>query len=281
MGTVGPGGSVVPWDPPYAQWVVKLSKRCNLRCTYCYEFPFLADGSRMELPQIAAMFRHIADRFIGTSRRMDFVWHGGEPLLQKPSYYRAIEELEHEIFDPVGIGFKNFVQTNLTVLNEGVVSLFRTFFHNVGVSIDLFGDQRVNIAGRPVERIVLRNMQTLKDEGIAFGCITVLSKATAPHVESIYRFFEDIQTSFRFLPIYRTGYFGQQDTTALTAEEIVAAFQKVVDRWLSSDRAIRVNPVQEYIVHVVRRLDGGLGRRRYYDKRQGEIVYIVDTDGSL
>jgi uncharacterized protein len=132
-----------------------------------------------------------------------------------------------------------------------------------------------------VQNRVLENMQALKDEGIPFGCITVLSQVTAPHVESIYHFFEDIDTSFRLLPIYRTGYAGQQEHLALTNTKIVNACNKIVDFWFASDSHIQVYPIQDYVAQMVRRLDGGSGGRRYYNKLEGEVVYIVDTDGSL
>ncbi|HRD75742.1 MAG TPA: hypothetical protein PK264_07380 [Hyphomicrobiaceae bacterium] len=39
-----------------AQIVVKISKYCNLRCTYCYEFKDLANKARMSLDKIDRMF---------------------------------------------------------------------------------------------------------------------------------------------------------------------------------------------------------------------------------
>jgi len=123
-------------------------------------------------------------------------------------------------------------------------------------------------------------MQRLLDAGIPFGCITVLSRATAPYAQAIYEFFEEIDTSFRLLPIYRTGYPHQQDTLSLTDNEIVEVFEKIVDLWLQSDSSIQVRPIQDYLIHVVAKL-GGAERRNYYDKLADEVVYIVEPDGSL
>jgi|SRR5438128_1980533 len=190
------------------EWVVKISKQCNLRCTYCYEFPFLADKERMSLENLKRMFGHIADFYASAAKRMDFVWHGGEPLLIEPDYYKRILELQHETFDPVKVQFTNSIQTNLTILNDEILKLFKNLFTSVGVSLDVFGDQRVTIAGRPSQKVVLKNIQRLIDEQIPFGCITVLSRATASYVEEIYHFFENIQKSFRLLPIDQTGYEG-------------------------------------------------------------------------
>lgn len=262
------------------EWVVKISKQCNLRCTYCYEFPFLAVKDRMSIDDLKRLFEHIADFYAPSPKRMDFVWHGGEPLLIEPDYYKRILDAQHNAFDPVKVPFTNSIQTNLTILNDGILALFKSLFTNIGVSLDLFGDQRVTIAGRPTERIVLKNMQRLIDEQIRFGCITVLSTATAPYVEDIFHFFESIHTSFRFLPVYRTGYEHQQDKLALTDLEIVAALKRAVDLWLISDTNIQVRPIQDYITNVVWYLDD-VERRYYYDKIKDEVVYIVNTDGSL
>ena len=262
------------------EWVVKISKFCNLRCSYCYEFPFLADRARMALPQLRRMFEHIAEYYANRRKRMDFVWHGGEPLLIKPSYYEAILKLQCDAFGPSRIPFTNSVQTNLTTLTPEVLAFLKSgIVSNVGVSLDLFGDQRVNSAGRSSQPVVLRNMQRLIDEGISFGCITVLSQATKPHVASIYQFFEELETSFRLLPIYRTGYAGQQDRSAVSDEEIVEAFKQVVDLWLTSDSTIQVRPIRDYVANVVGHISNG--RRSYYDKMADEVVYIVEPDGSL
>lgn len=263
------------------EWVVKISKQCNLRCSYCYEFPFLSDRTRMTLDQLEAMFRHIASYYEARPRRMDFVWHGGEPLLIEPEYYFRIFELQEKQLGGRGIEFTNSVQTNLTLLTPRVLKFLKSgAISNIGVSLDLFGDQRVNVGGKPSQPTVLRNMQTLIDEGISFGCITVLSKLTAPHIDVIYEFFEEIDTSFRLLPIYRTGYPNQQDELALSDQEIVSVFKRAAELWLQSDSSIQVRPIQDYVANVVGRMSSS-HRKSRYDKQTDEVVYIVQPDGKL
>lgn len=284
MGVGGPSretGVVLPWKPPYLQWVVKVSKYCNLRCRYCYEYPHLGDRSRLSSEQLEAMFENIASGFAGDKRRHDFVWHGGEPLLTKPSYFWSIHDLQERTLGRAGIVYTNSLQTNLTILTPDTLALMRSFFTHVGVSIDVIGDQRVDAKGVPAEPRVVANMQTLIDEGIRFGCISVLSTANVNCIHQIYQFFEDIDVSFRLLPIYRTGYAGQQDTFSLTFTQIVGAFQEVVDHWLASESSIQVQPIQDYIAHVLRHLGGEARWSRYYDKSDGEVVLIVDTDGRV
>ena len=197
-------------NPRNLQWVVKVSKFCNLRCKYCYEYTELADRRRMELDQLRRMFAHIAEAYAGTGREMDFVWHGGEPLLIEPKYYEAIFRAQKDTLASAHIRFSNSIQTNLTHLTNEVTSLLKEHFAQVGVSLDLFGNERVAPNGKELEDRVVSNIQRLRDAGITVGCITVLSRATVNYILQIYRFFESCDLSFRLLPIYRTGYPGQQ-----------------------------------------------------------------------
>ena len=53
----------------------------------------------------------------------------GEPLIWKADLYHDIEALQERIFGAAYIEFTNSVQkTNLTVLNDDVLGLCRTFF---------------------------------------------------------------------------------------------------------------------------------------------------------
>jgi uncharacterized protein len=42
------------------QWIIKISKFCNLRCDYCYEMPELGNRARMSRDEIVAMFQNMA-----------------------------------------------------------------------------------------------------------------------------------------------------------------------------------------------------------------------------
>lgn len=269
------------WSTPSVDWVIKISRYCNLRCHYCYEFEHLGEKARMSLADIEKMFRHIALHYRDSGKVMNFVWHGGEPLLIEADYYRQIARLQQQIFVCAGIEYRNSLQTNLTTLTQTTLGLINGFFHGMSVSIDFFGDHRVSRAGRPIEDLVRRNMARLKQEGIRFGCISVLSRSNVEYVEDIYRYVAEHGYSLRLLPIYRKAFSGQQDQLALSAEEIVTAFTRVADLWLSSDRVLRVRPLEDYLTHVVRKLTLGTQGHAVYDKRMDEVVYIVGTDGSL
>ena len=140
------------------QFVIKSSKLCNLRCRYCYEFAELGDRAAMTLEQLDTMYRHIASYY----RRFDFdveiqfVWHGGEPLLHSLDYYWQTFDRQQDIFGDRARYVTNVVQTNLTTLNQERLDLLAQGFDGVGVSIDLFGGLRTRQTGNDSVLTVLK-----------------------------------------------------------------------------------------------------------------------------
>ena len=78
------------------EWEIKMSKLCNLRCTYCYEFEELDDRRRISLDgwrsilESARWYQHELelqhpDEEITTR----FVWHGGEPSMLPLGYFEV------------------------------------------------------------------------------------------------------------------------------------------------------------------------------------------------
>lgn len=59
-----------------AQFVMKISKYCNLRCNYCYEYNELGNKQRMSLDLISRIFENIA-RNADEFESVSFIWHGG------------------------------------------------------------------------------------------------------------------------------------------------------------------------------------------------------------
>jgi uncharacterized protein len=175
---------------PRIQLVVKISKYCNLRCTYCYEFKELANKARMSLTSIERMIRHLQMALdLGRISGIEFIWHGGEPFLIPLDYYREIGALQNQLL-PDTETYQNMVQTNLTVLTDRHVAFIKggNFFDHVGVSIDVFGDQRVDVSGKLRNDAILVNLERLIQEEISFGAISVLSRDTFPHARKIQNF---------------------------------------------------------------------------------------------
>jgi uncharacterized protein len=261
--------------------VVVTSKLCNLRCSYCYEYPDLGDKTRMSIAQLERLFIHVADyyRSIETPTSIRFAWHGGEPLLIPPEYYRKAFELQRAIFAGWPHEVKNYVQTNLTVLDDDRIALLRDEFDGVGVSLDLFSGLRVNKAGVCQEDRTLKNMDRAFSAGVQLGAITVLSKKNLPFVRQIYQFYRTLKMGFRLLPLHR-GPYEQGQGIEITAQETLDAMCELADLWFEDDQLVRVQPLlqyMEYILHAHRAQPPEFS----YDKSRWESIILFDVDGKV
>lgn len=262
------------------QFVVKISKFCNLRCDYCYEYNELSNKARMPLDGIKSFFENVADYSRENKiERVSFVWHGGEPMLVPIRFYEEIGALQRATFGDSVI-VENTAQTNLTVLNDEWCRFLseKKFFIGIGVSFDVYGDQRIDINGRLQTKKILKNMQRLIDNGIDFGAICVLARNTLSNIERIYSFYEQLSIECRFLPFYRSISNAQVTKHALSCDEIVTALKIIFDRWLESEHALVVEPLDTYLNFAVAYVKG---QHRIYDKFNEETIFIVSPEGDI
>ncbi|MFF5538549.1 radical SAM protein [Streptomyces cinerochromogenes] len=263
------------------EFVMKISKRCNLRCHYCYEFAQLDSRERMSLTDIQRVYQHVADwsRTFSTPTVVDFVWHGGEPLLFPPDFFMATFEDQRAIFGEDG-SVRNTIQTNLTILDESRIDLLRRF-DRVGVSIDLYGGLRTNLRGRDSVQLVLKNMDRLHANGIDFGCITVITAENAPSIRKIVRFYHRLGVrSVRLLPLI-DGAFADQHLAFDTAPvNVVAILQEAFEELVSLDSDLLIEPITTYVRQAVHHRMPGT-TPVIYDKATWETVYLVDTNGDV
>ncbi|MVU82806.1 radical SAM protein [Nocardia sp. ET3-3] len=267
------------------QIVVKVSKFCNLRCRYCYEYPELGNRAAMSRAQVSAMYRTLRDHLDvvdardGLATGLHFVWHGGEPLMQPAEFYWQTWADQREIFGE-RIPVRNSVQTNLVLLDDERRRLLLHGFDSVGVSLDVIGGLRVNLAGRDSQRRVTGNLDRLVADGGRVGCISVLTAQNIQAVDELFRFFEARRLHFRVLPLFDTGEPGQTTPFEIDREQELFALARLFELWLASDLMQRPPaPLDGYVEIAARYLSAAPGPE-YQDRRAWLPVVLVDTDGS-
>jgi uncharacterized protein len=160
------------------EWEIKVSKLCNLRCTYCYEFDELDDKRRISLEGWRAILEstkwyqgEIERRFPGQEIKTRYVWHGGEPLLLPLSYYREVLQLQREILGSQNVGtrYTNHVPTNLYAVSPETLKFLKEERFQIAVSYDAIAGVRVLGSGAPTEGRVLDNLKLLLADGWRVG----------------------------------------------------------------------------------------------------------------
>jgi uncharacterized protein len=183
-----------PWLPPAAcitPIVKPVGNRCNLRCAYCfYAGQDQQGGAVMERSLLERILREVLALAAG---RVRFIWHGGEPLLAGMDFYANALRIQQALHASRHGAITNLVQTNATLLDGEWVRFFKR--HGFGVGISLDGAERSHNwlrrdgAGRGAFKATLRGIEALRAEGVEFGVIQVISRASLDGLEEDYRFF--------------------------------------------------------------------------------------------
>lgn len=163
---------------PHADFVAitKLTRLCNLRCTYCHSW---AEGPN-QIMQWRAMIQTVRSVVsMEGLERAQFVWHGGEVTLIKPLLMRKFIWLQYNL-KPRRLKVANALQTNGTALTPEWIDFLIGLDINVGVSLDgppeVNDKRRLRKDGRVTSDLIADGMRNLRVAGIPFGILIVLDK---------------------------------------------------------------------------------------------------------
>ena len=153
-GEVAPPSNKLPPMPfPLATLVLNVTNKCNLSCTYCYEYgadkltgdqaesaneqlaklrPMMAPETARE--SIDFLFRSCGDRPV-----VSITFFGGETLLNFPTIQAAVEYAEEQAAN-LNKRVHFSLTTNATLLSDDVIRFLVA--HRFGVTISIDGDQK-------------------------------------------------------------------------------------------------------------------------------------------
>lgn len=136
---------------PISSFVFKIASRCNLDCTYCYEYN-MGDTTWQDMPKFMAVdvAQRAANRILEHCRTHDFrnvdiSLHGGEPLAVGRERLAELVQAIRQVLEPhcrLSIG----MQTNAVLLDERMLEVIERERVAVGVSLD--GPPAVNDKAR-------------------------------------------------------------------------------------------------------------------------------------
>jgi len=96
--------------------IIKITNACNMHCKYCFIEPSVFHKT-MRVDTARRVIRAFLDSEY--FRSVNFVWHGGEPLLRGR---RFLEELLGEQkAKPTQVSYTNSTQTNATNLSDNML----------------------------------------------------------------------------------------------------------------------------------------------------------------
>lgn len=132
---------------PINEFIIKISSRCNLNCSYCYEYN-LGDNSwkLMQKKIKISTVQKLNERIIEHCQKYEIndiviSLHGGEPLLVGASLLEEVilEFKKLEIYDIFPL---ITLQTNATLIDDSIIEIFSKY--NISISASIDGDNQHN-----------------------------------------------------------------------------------------------------------------------------------------
>ncbi|MFJ4680313.1 radical SAM protein [Kitasatospora sp. NPDC088783] len=145
----------------------------NLDCAYCY-LPGRASKSTMPV--------EVAELTAAGGRPVRIIWHAGEPLAP---------------FEPLRAEgrVQQAVQTNATLVDRRWCDLLAAHGVRVGVSIDgprALNARRVDRAGRAAFDRIVRGINALREHGVPFSVISLVSRESLHAPEVLLDYLADL-----------------------------------------------------------------------------------------
>ena len=235
--------------------IVKVTNACNMRCRYCFIEPEIFHQT-MSVATMQRVVRAFLDSPYFTS--IQFVWHGGEPLLRGLAFFEQI--LAEQRARPTPVRFANSVQTNATHLDDDMLELLTANGFQIGLSLD--GPKKLN--GRARQLRVIRDRDAdahevtvaaadrLRERGQTPGAIVVVNRLNVGSPAAIYREFKRRGIEMQLNPLVRSGLAAGEEDLGITAEQYGDFLVRMFDLWFDDPQpAISIEPFQHHISRML------------------------------
>ena len=183
-----------------------IGSTCNLDCKYCYYTEKQAFYDNKQFHMSDEVLENYIKKYIAIQKVpvVEFVWHGGEPILLGLDFFRQAVLLQAHYTN--GKEIRNSIQTNGTLLTDEWCAFFKKNNFLVGLSIDgpqLINDRyRVDHDGCSAFTTTIQGLKLLKKHKVEFNVLACVAKETAYHPLEVYDFFKAQGVKYiQFTPI--------------------------------------------------------------------------------
>ena len=213
--------------------IFKATERCNANCAYCdvVKKKMVPD---MPIDMLRRVFSQVDDYLKARpSEDMELVWHGGEVLMLGADYLKEAARLQSECCPSTKDRVFNSVQSNLTMLDAGLVDALRSLgIEHVGTSYDPqehvrgFGKSRNS---DEYNRKFLKGVSLLEESGMTWGVIYVVTKKSLLHARELFYFLTNMAPRLTVNPVLVLG--GDECGLEITAVEYADFLGEMFKLW--------------------------------------------------
>ncbi|NWF53434.1 MAG: radical SAM protein [Syntrophaceae bacterium] len=173
---------------------VKPTEDCNSACRYCYS---RKRPGRMSPQVLEVLYARISEYLVAhPEETLEILWHGGEPLLAGLNFFSAALALQKKYFASRGGRVRYGLQSNLTLLSEGIVGILKEMgIRSVGTSFDpedgIRGPHKGTDSDR-YKRDFIHGLSALERNGLSFGINYVVTQKSLARPLDVFYFLTNL-----------------------------------------------------------------------------------------
>ncbi len=228
--------------PSFTLLVKPGSADCNLRCEYCFYLDkchLYPETTRHRMSE--AVLEQLIKGYMATSQPTYTIgWQGGEPTLMGEDFFAKVVKFQKK-YGRSGAAVANGLQTNATLISDGMAKLFNKYHFLLGCSLDgsaeIHNHYRRTIGGKPTHADVLRGIETLRRHQVEFNILVLVSQANVSHAREVYRYL--VAQGFlyhQYIPCVEFDENGELLPFAINDKQWGDFLCEVFDEWYSKDR---------------------------------------------
>lgn len=229
---------------------LKPTLSCNLACTYCYGRDNHSVGRSMTDDDIKKALQFICEYAkLQSFSHVEICWHGGEPFLLGEQRLGTLIDYASSLFISNNIEHRYSIQTNGVLLTERFYPLLEKYFNKtIGISLDLFSNQRIFRNGNTSSDIVISNIDNAIAAGIRIGVINLLTKQNVHRIDEIYYFYKERKIDVRLARVFPISpTFDENDVMYLSDEEYSSAMIRYFDLWVNDESPAPNNDIVKLV----------------------------------
>lgn len=273
--------------------ILKLTKACNLACTYCYDFEHGDKARHMERQTALDSICQAIDLSKG---KINFILHGGEPML----VWDLIEDLvreAHRYALPKGVKVSFLGQTNLTRIDERKIQFSMDNDIRWGVSFDgmpeLHDKYRIKHNGEGSYDLMMEKIRKYPQFISTTNALSTITSANQEFLPEIASHVQELGFAgwgwTIFQPIGRGRNISDFD---INTDFLIHAWDRLFDQVIEGNfRGFAINPILKYLNNFLNgpgdnmcmRSKCGAGRDLLSVSFDGtiEACDCIDTSGPL
>lgn len=258
--------------------VLKLTKKCNLSCRYCYE----GGNTNSEMTEVELLYAisWIANYCkIAGFNQITILFHGGEPLLYDINSFSKALEYCKKTFESIGVNLRFRLQTNLIGLKPYHIALIKKYFESsVGTSLDFQSSTRCFKNGENATDMILCNIQKLIEEKCSVNVICMVTPENISNPHDLYYFYKKWCSHLRLARVFPSKLNQNCFNYIVSNEEYTKFLCQLFDIWVMD----RVKPISiDNFAESIWNLVTGAPRMCEYKKTCQPYYLSISPGGDL